>query len=372
MTDIKSWSATAASNNAASPNGFPEGMAPSGVNDSAREVMAAVRRWYEDAQWIDFGHTPTQMGASTFTVSGDLTAVYGAGRRIKCADISTLYGTISASSYSNPSTTVTVTLDSGSLSGSLSAVAVSLLTPSNAAIPIIPIASGGTGATSAAAALANLGGVASSRAINAGSGLSGGGDLTSDRTLALGISGLTADSSPDLEADYVATYDADAGANKKVLLNDLLTAPVLHIREQQASGSSSADTFSAGSSITRTLNAEVANAIAGASLSSNQFELPAGTYDIFVRAPGEGGSAGNTHKAVLRNVSDSANTLIGSTASVAANTQGDSVILGRFTIGASKTFQISHYSRFSRGGGGTSYTDGLMEIYTEVMIHKVG
>lgn len=157
MTDIKSWSASAAGNNAASPNGFPEGMAPSGVNDSAREVMAAVRRWYEDAQWIDLGHAPTQTGASTFTVSGDLTAVYQAGRRIKCSDAGTLYGAITESSYSNPNTTVTVSLDSGSLTGALSAVAVSLLTPANAAIPTIPVANGGTGATGASAARTNLG-----------------------------------------------------------------------------------------------------------------------------------------------------------------------------------------------------------------------
>lgn len=46
MSNISTYSATAASNNSASPNGFPEGMAPSGLNDSAREVMAALAKWY--------------------------------------------------------------------------------------------------------------------------------------------------------------------------------------------------------------------------------------------------------------------------------------------------------------------------------------
>jgi len=51
MSNVSQWSAsTPSSNNAASPNGFPEGMPPSGVNDSAREVMSAVARWYRDAQ----------------------------------------------------------------------------------------------------------------------------------------------------------------------------------------------------------------------------------------------------------------------------------------------------------------------------------
>lgn len=48
MTNVSSWNKSAGSNNSASPDGFPEGMEPSGVNDSAREVMAAVSRWYQD------------------------------------------------------------------------------------------------------------------------------------------------------------------------------------------------------------------------------------------------------------------------------------------------------------------------------------
>lgn len=44
MSEVVSWSPTAADNDSAVPDGFPENMAPSGVNDSAREVMAAVVR----------------------------------------------------------------------------------------------------------------------------------------------------------------------------------------------------------------------------------------------------------------------------------------------------------------------------------------
>jgi hypothetical protein len=45
--DVREWSTTAASNNDAAPDGFPEGMPPSGVNDSARELMAATKAWYD-------------------------------------------------------------------------------------------------------------------------------------------------------------------------------------------------------------------------------------------------------------------------------------------------------------------------------------
>lgn len=48
MSEVSSWSTTAASNNSASPDGFPEAMAPSGVNDSARELMASIKRWRDD------------------------------------------------------------------------------------------------------------------------------------------------------------------------------------------------------------------------------------------------------------------------------------------------------------------------------------
>ncbi len=50
MSNVSSWSTTAASNNSAAPNGAPEGMAPSGVNDVIRENMAAVSKFYKDTQ----------------------------------------------------------------------------------------------------------------------------------------------------------------------------------------------------------------------------------------------------------------------------------------------------------------------------------
>lgn len=124
MSAIKTWSTTAAANDSPAPDGFPENMAPSGVNDSAREVMAAVASWYRDAEWRDLGHAVAYAGAASFTVAGDLTAVYTPGRRLRCADATTLYGTVVASSYGSPNTTVTVALDGGALSAGLSAVAL--------------------------------------------------------------------------------------------------------------------------------------------------------------------------------------------------------------------------------------------------------
>lgn len=53
MSEVHAWSTTAASNNSASPNGWPEGMAPSGVNDSARENMAAIAKYRSDTDGVN-------------------------------------------------------------------------------------------------------------------------------------------------------------------------------------------------------------------------------------------------------------------------------------------------------------------------------
>lgn len=78
--------------------------------------------------------------------------------------------------------------------------------------------------------------VQSTRQIISGNGLTGGGDLSADRTLAVGagvgiavaadavavdINGLTQDATPDGATDFVMTYDASAATLKKVLLDDL-------------------------------------------------------------------------------------------------------------------------------------------------------
>lgn len=133
MANISAWSSTAADNDAATPDGFPEGQSPGSLNDCGRELMAAVRRWYEDAQWINFGHTPTKVDSDTFTVAGDQTSIYDAGRRVRITGSASGYGTISSSSYSAPNTTVNLT--SGVITGTLTAVAVGILSGSNNAIP---------------------------------------------------------------------------------------------------------------------------------------------------------------------------------------------------------------------------------------------
>ena len=76
MSEIQSWSTTAASNNSASPDGWPENMAPSGINNSARENMAAIRRLYGD--WN--GALASGGSGNAYTLSPNRTiSAYAAG-----------------------------------------------------------------------------------------------------------------------------------------------------------------------------------------------------------------------------------------------------------------------------------------------------
>lgn len=87
------------------------------------------------SQWIN-SLAATYSSSTQFTLSGDQTTEYHVGRRVRLTGSSTLYGTISASSYSNPSTTVTVTLDSGSLDANLASAATGINSATNGSISV--------------------------------------------------------------------------------------------------------------------------------------------------------------------------------------------------------------------------------------------
>jgi len=119
-----------------------EGMLPSNINNAFRDVMADIRQWYNDAQWIEYGdgagtYTATRTSGTAFTIDGvDVTAIYHAKRRIKLIDsAATLYGTIASTSFST-NTTVNVTWDSGTITaGAITSVYLGVLTNTNDSIP---------------------------------------------------------------------------------------------------------------------------------------------------------------------------------------------------------------------------------------------
>lgn len=63
--------------------------------------------------WVSTGATWTYASANSFTISGDQTAIYTPGTRIKATNNSTtFYGTVTISSYSSGTTTVTLVANS--------------------------------------------------------------------------------------------------------------------------------------------------------------------------------------------------------------------------------------------------------------------
>jgi len=86
-------------------------------------------------QWVASGLTPTYVSATSFTVPGDQTTDLHVGRRLKMSvTAGTVYGTIATTAYTSL-TTVTVTMDSGSIDSGISSVSWGLLTATNHSIP---------------------------------------------------------------------------------------------------------------------------------------------------------------------------------------------------------------------------------------------
>ena len=129
MTGIEAWSTTDSANNATPPNGAPEGMAPSTVNNTIRHVMAVVRAHAEDSGWLNLGHTHVYVGATSAKVSGvDVSAYYTKGRRVRAEGVltGTIYGRVASVAFSTD-TTMTYEWDAtGSLSNEALTISVSV------------------------------------------------------------------------------------------------------------------------------------------------------------------------------------------------------------------------------------------------------
>lgn len=130
----------------------------SGINDAS----------VSQSEWVESGLVPTYIGATSFSVPGDQTAILQINRRTRTTNTSGfVYSTISNSVFAAGITTVTLANDSGTLDAGLSLVAYGLLSADDPSIPELPvpvsrltgqvtIANGGTGESTAAAAFAAL------------------------------------------------------------------------------------------------------------------------------------------------------------------------------------------------------------------------
>ena len=101
-----------------------------GINDTSGLNLSG-------SEWLSSGLTPTYISATSFSVSGNQTAILQVGRRLQTTNTGgTIYSTIVASSFGAGITTVTVVNDSGTLDSGLSVVNYGILSASNPSIPI--------------------------------------------------------------------------------------------------------------------------------------------------------------------------------------------------------------------------------------------
>lgn len=139
---------------------------------------------------------------------------------------------------------------------------------------------------------------------------------------------------------------------------------------------SSGGTFTASSWQTKVLNTVDQNSITGASLASNQITLPAGDFEVETLMVGY-----NVLKFAsrFRNVTDGATVINGSLSfsNGSAPTNNTSHGIGKFTIAASKDFELQGYCQSSQSSNGYGNGAGFSghsenEIFAYVVIKKVG
>ena len=143
---------------------------------------------------------------------------------------------------------------------------------------------------------------------------------------------------------------------------------LLHIQDQKAYNAHGGSNV-VGDQI-RDLNTVITNEITGASLSSNQITLPAGTYYIQASAPAQ--DVGR-HRIFLYNVTDTNIDILGSNEYMSVAVQTRSFINQRFTIATGKTFEIKHYTAIVQATNGLGINDdggGRTSIYTNVEIWR--
>lgn len=121
MSDIRDWSTIAENNSKTPPDGWPENMAPSDVNNTARENMAAAKRAYLQSPYMSPGGTVVYVNETTVTIADDdlntdYSQFYTAQRRVKVlSPTGDKYGLVTSASYSSGVTTVVLQMDGGAV-----------------------------------------------------------------------------------------------------------------------------------------------------------------------------------------------------------------------------------------------------------------
>lgn len=345
------YSSTPADNDAAPPNGMPEGMAPSAVNDAGRDMMAEIRLLGDLARGPL--HLLTSVSGSD-TIVGTATpaiAAYAAGQRF--AFIAA--GSNTGATTLNVNSVGAVAIKKGTASAALASGDI----PSGALVEVMYLTSPST----------------QFRVLS----VSGGGaamppTLSTIEALSLSAGDLLYATAADTIARLAkgtAGYRLVIGASAPSWLADIFGGGLLHVREEQVA-STDGGTFTSGSFVKRTLNTTKTNEIASATVTSSVISLPAGTYFIDASCPA---ISVDNHVAKLRNTTDGADLLVGTVerSESAQSVQSRSFVRGRFTIAGTKNIELQHRCQTTKSttGLGDAANVGVAEVYSEVMIWRI-
>ncbi len=203
------YSETDSSNSSASPNGWPEGMPPGGVNDSDRALAGAVKRFWGRIQ----GKYASSAGSNNYAITPDVAlAAYVTGERYSFRADFTNTGSatlnisgIGARTIKKMTGVGKANLAAGDIQNGQP---VTVEADTTDLIMVTPVAGDSTNGTVTS--------------VGSGEGLTGG-PIESIGSLSLDVNGLTEDTAPNINDDFVATYDTSDTSHKKVLLNKLTT-----------------------------------------------------------------------------------------------------------------------------------------------------
>lgn len=171
----------------------------------------------------------------------------------------------------------------------------------------------------------------------------------------------------DVWTTTLGVYSRVSGATIK-LAEEIKT---FHVQDTKSSGTNGG-TFTSGAWRTRELNNSVVNTISGASLVGDQITLPAGTYIINGAVPA---ASVDNHQAVLYNVTDGSDAIIGSSCLAHSTTASSisSLINGVITIAGAKSFEVRHRCQTTRASDGFGKAGSFgNEVYTNLVIQKIG
>ena len=220
---VSNYSTTANSNTSVNGINISEGMSPSDVNNAQRSILSDTRSVWNDKEWFLLGDgdgttTFTRASTTSITVASDITTTHHVGRRVKIvgSNTGTIYGKIATSSYSSPNTTLTFTLDSGSINSGDSTVDVYVGSNyTGYAIPVIDEDAMGTDSAILPPSQQSVKAFVTSGTVT-----------LSNKSIALGsntVTGTTAQFNTALSDGSFATL-----AGSETLTNKTLTSPVLN------------------------------------------------------------------------------------------------------------------------------------------------